>query len=273
MEDNKLKELVKQKYTEIALKGEENSSSCCCGSVEVYNIMSEDYTKEEGYNADADLGLGCGLPTQFAGIKPGDTVLDLGSGAGNDCFVARAEVGEKGKVIGVDFSEAMLGKAIKNAEKLGYTNVSFRQGDIEDLPIGGNSIDVVISNCVLNLLPRKEKIFHEIFRVLKPSGHFCISDIVLVGELPDSLKEVAEFYAGCVSGAIQKNDYLREIAKAGFEKIEIKKEKTIIIPNEILEKHLEEETKNEFKTNQAGIFSITVTGVKPKKVCDCGDCC
>jgi len=273
--ENEIKEMVKQKYTEIALKGEENNSSCCCSRnpTEVYNIMNEDYTKEEGYNADADLGLGCGLPTQFAGIKKGATVLDLGSGAGNDCFVARAEVGETGKVIGIDFSEAMLEKARKNAEKMGYNNVSFRQGDIEDMPIGGNSIDVVISNCVLNLLPNKDKIFHEIFRVIKPGGHFCISDIVLMGQLPDSLKEVAEFYAGCVSGAIQKSDYLGEIANAGFEKIEIRKEKTILIPDEILEKHLDEKAINEFKTNQAGIFSITVTGVKPKKVCDCGGCC
>ena len=212
--------------------------------------MNEDYTKEEGYNADADLGLGCGLPTQFAGIKKGATVLDLGSGAGNDCFVARAEVGETGKVIGIDFSEAMLEKARKNAEKMGYNNVSFRQGDIEDMPIGGNSIDVVISNCVLNLLPNKDKIFHEIFRVIKPGGHFCISDIVLMGQLPDSLKEVAEFYAGCVSGAIQKSDYLGEIANAGFEKIEIRKEKTILIPDEILEKHLDEKAINEFKNIQ-----------------------
>jgi ubiquinone/menaquinone biosynthesis C-methylase UbiE len=275
-ERENLKELVKQKYTEIALKGEENNSSCCCSgnTTEVYNMMSEDYTKEEGYNADADLGLGCGLPTQFAGIKLGDTVLDLGSGAGNDCFVARAEVGEIGKVIGVDFSEAMLEKARKNTEKLGYKNISFRQGDIEDLPIGGNSIDVVISNCVLNLLPKKDKIFHEIFRVLKPGGHFCISDIVLVGELPDALKEVAEFYAGCVSGAIQKDAYIIGIYSAGFQNVEIKKEKTITIPDDILEKHLDEKTIAEFKSNQTGIFSITVTGFKPSAPCNCtSGCC
>lgn len=270
-----IKEMVKQKYTEIALKGEENNSACCCSgnATEVYNIMSEDYTKEDGYNADADLGLGCGLPTQYAGIKKGDTVLDLGSGAGNDCFIARAEVGETGKVIGVDFSEAMLEKARKNVEKMGYNNVYFRQGDIEDMPVGGNSVDVVISNCVLNLLPEKDKIFHEIFRVLKPGGHFCISDIVLVGELPDSLKEVAEFYAGCVAGAIQKDAYIIGIYSAGFEKVEIKKEKTIIIPDDVLEKHLDEKAIQEFKTNQAGIFSITVTGYKPSAECNCGSSC
>src|ERR1043165_767838 len=174
-----LKELVKQKYSEIALQDKKTNESSCCGSgccsTEVYNIMSDDYTALEGYNADADLGLGCGLPTEFAQIKPGDTVIDLGSGAGNDCFIARSQTGETGKVIGVDFTEAMIAKARANAEKLGFHNVEFRQGDIEKMPVGSKVADVVVSNCVLNLVPNKKNVLREIFRVLKSRGHFSIS--------------------------------------------------------------------------------------------------
>ena len=171
MKDKDLKRLVYDKYSQIAARNEK--STCCCSGAdktEVYNIQTGDYSELKGYEQDADLGLGCGVPTKFAGLKPGDTVVDLGSGAGNDCFVARAEVGESGTVIGVDFSEAMIDKARNNAAKRSYSNVEFRQGDIEEMPVNGNSVDVVISNCVLNLLPSKDKIFHEIFRVLKPGG-------------------------------------------------------------------------------------------------------
>lgn len=274
-ENNKIKDLVKQKYSEIALQT--NAGESCCGSscctVEVYNIMNDDYSKLNGYEADADLGLGCGLPTQYAGIKQGNTVIDLGSGAGNDCFIARAEVGESGKVIGIDFTEAMVEKAQKNAQKRGYNNVSFRKGDIENMPVVGNLADVIISNCVLNLLPAKDKIFHEIFRVLKPEGHFCISDIVLNGELPEGLLQAAEMYAGCVAGAIQKNEYLVQIYSAGFENVKIEKEKDIIIPDEILEKYLDTENLALFKKNNSNIISsITVTGTKPA-VCNCGSGC
>lgn len=206
--DEQFKEIVRQKYSEIALQDKEDNQASCCGSgccsTEVYNIMTDDYTGMEGYNADADLGLGCGLPTQFAQIKKGDVVVDLGSGAGNDCFVARAETGETGKVIGIDFTPAMIDKARANAEKLGYNNVEFRQGDIEKMPITANVADVIVSNCVLNLVPNKNNVFKEIYRVLKPGGHFSISDVVLVGELPESLRKDAEMYAGCVAGAIQK---------------------------------------------------------------------
>ena len=142
--------------------------------------------KLEGYNPDADLGLGCGLPTQFAKIKKGDTVIDLGSGAGNDAFIARYETGETGKVIGIDFTPAMIERARQNTEIRGFNNVEFRQGDIEQMPVTANTADVIVSNCVLNLVPNKDGVFKEIFRVLKPVGHFSISDIVLVGNLPES---------------------------------------------------------------------------------------
>ncbi len=191
--DQELKELVRRKYGEIALQDKDTNASSCCGaggcSTEVYNIMSDDYTQMEGYNADADLGLGCGLPTEYARMKEGDTVIDLGSGAGNDCFIARSIVGEKGRVIGIDFTDAMIEKARANVEKLGYNNVEFRQGDIENMPVTANVADVIVSNCVLNLVPNKDGVFKEIYRVLKPGGHFSISDVVLVGDLPQKIKE------------------------------------------------------------------------------------
>ncbi|MEX0998033.1 MAG: arsenite methyltransferase [Flavobacteriaceae bacterium] len=265
----KLKNIVKEKYSAIA----QNENISCCGSEsqspEVYNIMTDDYTAVKGYNADADLSLGCGLPTQFAKIQQGDTVIDLGSGAGNDCFIARHEVGESGKVIGIDFTEAMIKKARANAEKLGLNNVEFRQGDIEDMPVNNAIADVIVSNCVLNLVPDKPKVIAEIFRTLKPGGHFSISDIVLVGELPEKLKADAEMYAGCVAGAIQKNDYLQYIKDAGFKNITIQKEKPIIMPDSLLDQYLNPSEKDQFKTGTTGIFSITVfaqkPGVKPLK--------
>jgi len=275
-----LKEIVRQKYSEIALQDKETNMSSCCGaggcSTEVYNIMSEDYTTLEGYNADADLGLGCGLPTQFARIKEGDVVVDLGSGAGNDCFIARHETGATGKVIGIDFTNAMIEKARKNAEVRGFNNVEFRQGDIENMPITSNVADVVVSNCVLNLVPNKHGVFQEIFRVLKPGGHFSISDVVLVGALPNALKETAEMYAGCVSGAIQKQVYLELINANGFENITIQKEKPIYIPDDILIKHLSAEEIADFRAGGIGIFSITVFAQKPTETKQCtpgGGCC
>lgn len=274
MDSKEIKEMVKQKYSEIALQDKETSScSPGCCSTELYNIMSEDYSQLDGYNADADLGLGCGIPTKYAGIRPGNTVVDLGSGAGNDCFVARAETGETGEVIGVDFSEAMINKARENAAKRGYKNVSFRKGDIEQMPVGGNSVDVVISNCVLNLLPSKDKVFHEIFRVLKSGGHFCISDVVLAGELPAKLKEAAEMYVGCVAGAIQKERYMIEIFSAGFVQVKIVKETPLVIPDEVLEKYLHPDELEKFKEGNAKIISITVTGIKPAGDCNCSSGC
>ena len=279
--EEQLKEIVRKKYSEIALQDKETNMSSCCGaggcSTEVYNIMSDDYTSLEGYNADADLGLGCGLPTQFAKIKKGDVVVDLGSGAGNDCFIARHETGETGKVIGVDFTPAMIDKARANAEVRGFNNVEFRQGDIENMPITANSADVIVSNCVLNLVPNKDAVIKDIYRVLKPGGHFSISDVVLVGALPEGLRKDAEMYAGCVSGAIQKEVYLELIHANGFENITIQKEKPIIIPNDILVNYLSAEEINKFNGGSTGIFSVTVFAQKPltdKKVCvPGGGCC
>ena len=260
-----LKSVVREKYSEIALQDKGcNEASCCgVGTPGTYTIMADSYTELEGYNPDADLGLGCGLPTQFAHIQPGDTVLDLGSGAGNDAFVARAETGATGKVIGVDFTPTMIKKARENAEKLNFHNVEFRQGDIEDLPVSDHSVDVVVSNCVLNLVPDKPKVFSEIMRVLRPGGHFSISDIVLVGDLPDVLRNAAEMYAGCVSGAIQKDDYLDLIQQSGFENMSVQKQKPILIPDEILLEYLSAEELKAFVASKTGIFSVTVYAEKP----------
>ncbi len=277
--EHELKELVRQKYSEIALQDKEDNQASCCGatccSTEVYNIMSDDYAELNGYNADADLGLGCGLPTQFAKIKKGDVVIDLGSGAGNDAFIARAETGETGKVIGVDFSEAMLNKARTNADKLGFNNVEFRFGDIENMPVTANTADVIVSNCVLNLVPNKDAVLKEIYRVLKPGGHFSISDIVLIGKLPEGLQKSAEMYSGCISGAIQKEGYLELIRKNGFENLAVQKEKVISLPTDILKEHLSDEELAQFQSGGAGIFSITAYAEKPvavKACCESGCC-
>ena len=261
-----IKDLVKEKYSQIANQSKEENETSCCGSgdrCEIdYTVFSESYDHMEGYNADADLGLGCGIPTKFTHIKHGDTVLDLGSGAGNDCFVARALVGETGKVIGLDFSDTMLDKARKNAEKLGYSNVEFMAGDIEDMPIPHDSVDVVVSNCVLNLVPDKQKAFSGIYKVLKSGGSFSISDVVLQGELPPELKESAVMYAGCVAGAITKEKYLEIIDRAGFRNIEVAKVKEIDLPDEVLRNFFSEDKIRKFRESEIGIYSITVTARK-----------
>ena len=265
-----LKEVVREKYSEIASQSKKDNETSCCGAGECatvdYAVFAEDYSKLGGYNADADLGLGCGIPTEFAQIKAGDTVLDLGSGAGNDCFVARELVGESGKVMGVDMTDVMIDKARENAEKLNFNNVEFRKGDIEALPVGGNRVDVVISNCVLNLVPDKKKAFCESYRVLKPGGHFSVSDVVLKGNLPDNLKNDAEMYAGCVSGAIQLDDYVNIIKDTGFASIAVQKEKVVVLPKEILSKYLNEAEIAQYNSGEFGIFSITVYAQKPS--CD-----
>jgi ubiquinone/menaquinone biosynthesis C-methylase UbiE len=263
-----LKNVVKEKYGEIAVSTPQSgccgtTSSCCGDSPNVEFVMiGDEYKNLDGYVAEADLGLGCGIPTEYADIKKGNTVVDLGSGAGNDVFVARAIVGDGGRVIGVDMTEQMIKKANQNNAKLGYNNVEFRFGDIEEMPIEDNIADVIVSNCVLNLVPDKVKAFNEMFRILKPGAHFCVSDIVIQGEMSEELKHSAAMYAGCVSGAIKQEEYLEIIDNAGFKNVEIKKSKKIDLPDELLKNYLSEKGMEEYKKSLKGIFSITVTGYK-----------
>lgn len=259
---DEIKQVVKEKYGEIAAQ---KSKGCgCCGTSKIidYSIFQDDYSSFDGYVAEADLGLGCGVPTEYAGLKKGDTVVDLGSGAGNDVFVARSIVGEEGKVIGLDFTKEMLDKANANKAKVGYKNVEFKLGEIEKMPIENDLADVVISNCVLNLVPDKRKAFAEIYRILKPGAHFCVSDIVLKGELPAGLKKSAEMYAGCVAGALQQDKYIGIIKETGFKNIEIKKTKVIQLPDEVLKEYLSDSDIEKYKSDNVGIFSITVVGYK-----------
>ncbi len=266
--DEAIKQLVREKYGEIALQSKSQNETSCCGTrcctpnEGSYIIMADEYTGLNGYEAEADLGLGCGLPTWFALIKPGDTVVHLGSGAGNDCSVARAETGETGRVIGVDMTGAMIDKARRNAEKLGYSNVEFYLRKIESLPLDNALADVVVSNCVMNPVPDKRKAFAETYRILKPGGHFSISDIVLEGQLPENIRKAGEMYAGCVAGAVQKNDYLKVIEDAGFGNIRLQKEKVITLPDEILLNFLTAGEIRIFRNSSTGIYSITVYAEK-----------
>lgn len=256
--NEQLKSEVRNKYASIV---EKPGHSCGCGSGA--NVVFEvDYSKIEGYNPDADYGLGCGVPTGGAGIKEGDTVLDLGSGAGNDAFVARRLVGDRGKVIGIDMTEAMIEKARANNANVGYANVEFRLGEIENLPVESACVDVVLSNCVLNLVPDKRKAFAEISRVLKPGGHFSISDIVTNVSLPERLREAAALYAGCVSGAVPREEYLGIISESGFTNIEVRHEHPITIPDYILE-GTDPDDVEMLKSANVAVLSVTVTGTKP----------
>jgi len=273
-----IKTMVKDQYSKIALQDKQTNESSCCGATacctEVSSIMADDYKDLKGYNPEADLGLGCGLPTQFAKIKKGDVVIDLGSGAGNDCFIARAETGETGKVIGIDMTEAMINRARVNTEKLNYHNVEFRLGEIESMPVPSNAADVIVSNCVLNLVPDKRKAFQEIHRVLKPGGHFSISDIVISGKLPEKVMQTAELYAGCVSGGIPKDEYMNIIKELGFENITIQKEKRVTVPDDVLANYLSADEIQQYKDSGAGVFSITVYADKKKdECCDKTTCC
>ncbi len=262
-----LKKLVKEKYSAIANQSFTLApTSCCgtsgcCGELE-FSMIGDEYRNIEGHNPDADLGLGCGIPTQFADLKAGDIVLDLGCGAGNDCFVARSIVGKKGHVTGIDFTEAMVEKARINNQKMAYANVEFIQGDIENMPLPPSNFDVVLSNCVLNLVPHKQKAFSEIFRVLKSGGRFCISDVVLKGQLPLPLLRDAELYVGCVAGAMGMDNYLNLISEEGFEQIVVHKEKRIELPTEILNRILPINEIEKLKANGLGIFSITISALK-----------
>jgi len=267
--NDQLREMVRQKYAEIVttpLSGCCTPSSCCETGEQAdenFNMIGDAYDGVSGYVPDADLGLSCGVPVEHAGLHPGQTVLDLGSGAGLDAFVARNEVGETGHVIGVDMTAEMVAKARQNTEQSGFDNVEFRLGEIEHLPVLSESIDVVISNCVLNLVPDKQNAFAEIFRVLKPGGYFCISDIVSSRELPEWLQGIAEAYAGCVAGAIPKIDYLQLIEQAGFNDIVIASERRIDVPHELVSKSLSKEQYEEAVDKDLHVISVTVTARKP----------
>jgi arsenite methyltransferase len=261
-----LKQIVKEHYTDVVVRAEQTQVSSCCGSScgcsSDVDAMVQDYSNVKGYVKEADLALGCGIPTEVAKIKKGDTVIDLGSGAGNDCFVARAIVGESGRVIGIDMTERMIEKAKRNNEKLGFKNVEFRLGDIEAMPVDANTADVVVSNCVLNLVPDKRKAFAEMFRIIKPGGHFSVSDIVLEGNLPPRLMEIAAMYAGCVSGAIQKDVYLQLLRESGFQNVEVVRSQRTDLPDNMLLQYLTQKEVDEYRESGAGVFSVTVYGEK-----------
>lgn len=265
-----IKAIVMEKYGEIATFADTGSgcatgcgdgSPCCEPAAGV--SFADSYEQLPGYEPAADLSLGCGLPTASAGIVQGHTVLDLGSGAGNDVFVARSLVGDSGHVIGLDMVPEMVAKAQDNAARLDFTNVEFILGEIEDMPLPTDTVDVVISNCVLNLVPNKERAFAEIYRVLKTGGHFSISDIVLEGDLPPALAEAAAMYVGCVAGAMQKNDYLEVISRTGFQDVVTHREKQISVPDSLLENILGPAGAEQFRLSEVGIYSITVGGVRP----------
>ncbi len=249
-----LRATIRDKYAAIA-RGE--TLSCCAptGSGETTDMIGDSYVGVEGYVGDADLKLGCGLPVEHAGLEPGQTVLDLGSGAGLDAFVARRIVGEGGHVIGVDFTPEMVEKARANATKLGYDNVRFERGDIEALPFADASVDVVISNCVLNLVPDKARAFAEMARVLRPGGHFCISDVVTRGALSAAVRASAELHAGCIAGALDESDYLDQLRSAGFEAAEIIQARPIALSDGLLP-----------DVEGSPLWSVTVRGLRPSSI-------
>jgi arsenite methyltransferase len=272
MKKNEIKELVRSKYSMIARQPVTtgDKEGCCnpsiCCQEKNYTVFSESYKDLPGYSPDADLGLGCGIPTEFAGIKTGDHILDLGSGAGNDCFVARSMVGETGMVTGLDFSEPMLEKARENSLRLGYENVFFIRGDIEQMPFADNQFDVILSNCVLNLVPDKTSAFEEMMRVLKPGGHFCVSDVVLNGTMSERLRSNAEMYVGCVAGAIQLEEYTGIIERCGFQNVMIHKKRKLDIPEEIMQEYMDDNEINDFINGITGVYSITISAEKIKSI-------
>lgn len=236
MEDKKIKEFVKERYSKIATNEESSCGCSCCGGEEnsiIKQAQAAGYSMEEikSIPSEAIFGLGCGNPTALAEINPGETVLDLGSGGGIDVFLAANKVGEKGKVIGIDMTPKMVETAVTNAKEGGYSNVEFKQGEIENLPIENNIIDVIISNCVINLTPNKINAFKEAFRVLKPNGRILVSDIVTEGEIPIEIRKNFQAWAGCIAGAMDKEDYLDTITKAGLKDVEIVSEQLFTEPN------------------------------------------
>lgn len=273
---NNIKVAVRNRYAEIA---KQNTSCCttakssCCGTTSVIDISKTiGYSDKElkSVPKDSNLGLGCGNPIALASLKKGETVLDLGSGAGFDCFLAANKVGKAGKVIGIDMTAEMIEKARANARKNKYNNVEFRLGEIENLPIADNSIDIIISNCVINLSPDKEKVFKEAFRVLKPGGRLIVSDIVLLTELPNFIKNSVQAYVGCVAGATQKKNYLRLIKSAGFQNVKILDETNY--PIEFVADSNEAKpiinkvkvSADKIKNTINSVASIKVLGIKPK---------
>lgn len=274
MNTQNLKSKIKSSYGEIAKSTEQVGccspvSACCIADVNT-GYMTEDYTHVKGYQKEADLSLGCGLPTEIAGIQVGDTVVDLGSGAGNDVFIARSIVGDTGRVIGVDMTPEMVYRAQENSHKFGFKNVEFVLGEIENMEtIPSHTADVVISNCVMNLVPHKEKAFREVYRILKPGGHFSISDIVSIGNLPQGIAEASDLFVGCIGGASEKGAYLGIIKSVGFKNIQIKKERLIDLPEKLLLKYLTPEEYTGLKRSKSGIYSITIYAEKLEE----GDCC
>jgi arsenite methyltransferase len=268
-----IKSVVRDRYGAIAAGAAQGCCSApgCCGDGAL-DMIGDAYADLAGYVAEADLRLGCGVPTGHAGIEEGDIVLDLGSGAGIDAFVALRSVGEAGRVIGVDMTEAMIERARANAAKLGYGNVEFRLGEIEQLPVEDDTVDVVISNCVLNLVPDKAKAFAETFRALRPGGHFCVSDIIATGPLPEGIRRAAALYVGCLAGAVRESEYLAIIRGAGFNNVRIAERKPVALPDEVLREHLSTTELAAFRESGIGLLSVTVLGAKPKTCCT-GDCC
>lgn len=263
-DDNKIKKEVKKKYSQISVNATPNSKCCpsCCGSDTEFSFLNEDYSTIDGYVPEADMKLGCGLPIEYANINSGDVVVDLGCGAGNDVFIARKIVGKDGKVYGIDFTNDMIKRANENLKKLNYDNVFFLYGDIENLPLNDNFADVVISNCVLNLVPDKKKAFSEIYRILKAKGHFSISDVVSTKNIPDILKKIAELYTGCISGTITLEEYVEIIEKAGFKNIKIQSKKKIYIPDDIFLKFITKEELDKFNSSGMEFFSVNLYAEK-----------
>jgi len=286
MKEEETRKIVREGYTQIARQRGSccAPSSTCCGSTDVATGISKNigYTDEElgSVPEGANLGLGCGNPVALASLKEGDTVLDLGSGAGFDCFLAANRVGEKGRVIGVDMTPEMLENARSNARKSGYTNVEFRLGEIENLPVADNSVDVIISNCVINLSPDKRRVFEEALRVLKPGGRLMVSDIVLLQELPDVIRSSIAAYVGCLAGAKMKDDYLADIEAAGFREVDVVDE--TCFPVELMASDptgiaiIKDRNLSPEQVQEAGqsVLSIKVQAVKPDGVtqhqCQCG---
>lgn len=273
-----IKNSIKQRFSEIVYQSEEYiEEGCGCGSGCGCQSGTQEmeYDVEPGYHPNADLGLGTGTPTRYAGIKEGDTVVDLGSGAGMDSFLAREITGAAGKVIGVDMTERMVDKARKNSDTAGYNNVEFRLGDAENLPVSDKSAHVVIANGIISLVPDKLRAVREIYRVLKHHGAVSLSDMMLRGKMPKGLKIDAEMYTGCLAGTETMEEYIEMFEQAGFEEITIRMERKFDLPDAMLHYYLPPEDAQEFRDGVPGIYSITLTAEKP--CCHAGEedhvCC